>query len=204
MQRKLGQSATTIRRHLALAQLPPNLQRAIKEGSSAKKILAARDTDSRLRRMQQRIIADRKTGALSDQMADIVLKFCQAKDGTPDTPILKSELSTFLDSVKLHLNAIAINGQRFRRISTKNGIARLFNKTEPQRIKDRFWMDFQAEWMAYIIMVRTPERAIWESALQKAQTRSKELENQKSLRETLKFRNDRRILFRSPLKGRRY
>src|ERR1035441_8572980 len=74
----LQQSATSIRRHMALAKLPEKDRKAIQAGASAKKILALKAIADRHKRRQQRVDEDRKTGALSDQLATTVLEFCRA------------------------------------------------------------------------------------------------------------------------------
>ena len=78
LEKELGQSATSIRRHIVLATLPEADRKAIDAGASAKKILALKAIADRQRRRQRRIDEDRETGALSDKIATNILEFYRA------------------------------------------------------------------------------------------------------------------------------
>jgi len=80
LEKELKQSSTSIRRHMVLAQLPEQDREAIKSGASAKKILERKADANRHRRQAQRVIEDRRTGALSDDLANIVLESCRTKE----------------------------------------------------------------------------------------------------------------------------
>jgi hypothetical protein len=84
---ELKQSATSIRRHMAIAQLPEADREAIETGSSAKKILAQKASVERMRHQHERIVEDRETGAPSDELATLTPEFCRAKErGKRRTP----------------------------------------------------------------------------------------------------------------------
>lgn len=76
---ELGKSATTIRRHMVIAGLPAADRRAIEGGASAKGILKLKETADRIQRIQARVDKDQKKGAISDQIASIILWFCHAR-----------------------------------------------------------------------------------------------------------------------------
>ena len=80
LEKELKQSSTSIRRHMVLAQLPEQDREAIKSGASAKRILGRKADADRHRRQAQRVIEDRRTGALSDDLANIVLESCRTKE----------------------------------------------------------------------------------------------------------------------------
>ena len=108
----LGQSPTNIRRHLTLANLPDAEREAVKAGKSAKRILELKAREDRRRRMQQRIDEDRRTGAISDQLADHIIEFCKAhrSNVTAKDPDM---LTHFFSAVRNYLNRPA--GQPFSR-----------------------------------------------------------------------------------------
>jgi hypothetical protein len=95
-------------------------------------------------------------GALSDETADIILDFCRAKDGVPETPILFSEVPLFLGSVAMHLSRFEMSGR-------SQGLPRhLGDTTQRMRARPRnnnaesdFWMEHQAEWLANFRSIRS-------------------------------------------------
>jgi len=181
LEHALGQSATSIRRHIELACLPPGFRDAIKAGASAKKILARKAVANRARQSLKRVLADEDTGNLSDEVADLITRFCRAEEQPLETPVLKTEISRFLGSVAAYLSTFEVSGRRFPRIPKRLGITALFKATCPEVVADQFWMEHQAEWLANIIWIRSPERPIWERAIQKAKALAKTSEPDKSI-----------------------
>jgi hypothetical protein len=171
----LRQSATTIRRHIELAALPIAQRRAVEAGASAKKILADKAILDRQRRRKKRIDDNRKTGALSDEVADIILEFCRAGGNLPLTPILEAEITEFMSGVAINLSRLEVGGQPGIKATKRLGIAGLFEQAQPPANADTFWMDYQAEWLANIVLAKAPEHPIWEDALEKAKRRACEL-----------------------------
>jgi hypothetical protein len=108
---ELGQSATTVRRHIELANLPESQRNAVKRGASAKKILQRKALFERRKRARKRIEDDQKTGSLSDEIAGIMIEFCRGKKRLRLTPILKVEFALFLGEVTNYLSGFEVRGK---------------------------------------------------------------------------------------------
>ncbi len=172
--KKLRQSATTIRRHLDLAALPTKSRQAVKAGASAKMILAKKADLDRQRRIRQRIVEDQKTGALSDEVADIILEFCRGEGDPSRTPILESEIADFMQSVAFCLGDCEARWQCGIKATKRMGIVGLFERTKPPVAAEN-WMEYQTEWLANIVLAKAPELQIRMAALYKAVRRAVEL-----------------------------
>ena len=175
LETELQQSATSIRRHMALAKLPEKGRKAIQAGASAKKILVLKAIADRHKRRQQRVDEDRKTGALSDQLATTILEFCRAGKQLRKSPILKGDVPILLKEVEWHLSQFAASGHRPVRVSQKLKLNARFRKMRPTKAEDTFWMNDQGEWLANVVWASAPERPIRQRALQKAEKRAGEL-----------------------------
>ena len=175
LQDAIGQSATSIRRHMVLANLPEEYRNAIMAGAPAKKILAKKADDDCQRRQWARVIEDQRTGSWSDKAATTILDFCRAKVGQSKQPILISDLPEFLGSVKMYLSDFGLPHRRYAWPSKNLGWKALIRETRPFKEKDAFWLAHYGEWLANILTARFPERPIWERGLQKAEDRKKEL-----------------------------
>lgn len=179
LEEELKQSATSIRRHLVLAGLPEQDREAIESGASAKKILARKADADRYRRQAQRVIDDQKTGAMSDDIASVILEACRMKDWPCKAPVSSDFARQFLSETLRSLHRLETNGGKSARISKKLGLKRLLSKTKPPKGEVEFLMTHQADWLASVVRAKAPERPIWELAIQKAQRRFKELTPQK-------------------------
>jgi hypothetical protein len=175
LETELQQSATNIRRHMALAKLPEKDRKAIQAGASAKKILALKAIADRHKRQQKRVDEDRKTGALSDGIATNILEFCRAGKQLRKSPILTGDVLILLNTVEWHLSQFAASGHRPVRVSQKLKLNARFRKMRPTKAEDTFWMDYQAKWLANVIWASAPEGPIRDKALQKAVSRAGEL-----------------------------
>jgi hypothetical protein len=175
LERELKRSATSIRRHIAIAGLPEEDRQAIDAGASAKKILEQKASDERHRLQAERVIKDRKTGALSDEVAGIILDFCRAKGGPRRIPVYGEDAEKLFNQTRTYLYVFDRSGYRTVTVSRKNGVKELFNRTRPAHEKDAFWISYQAAWLANVVRAIAPERPIWESALDKAENRVSEL-----------------------------
>lgn len=175
--KNLRQSPTTIRRQMELASLPVAQRRAVNAGASAKKILAAKAVSDRCRRARERINDDLRTGALSDELASIILEFCRGEGGLPPMRMVPDDLPMFFGCVATHLSEFEVYGKRGIRATKSMEIGELFRQARPPEDDDEdvFWMGYQSEWLANVILAKAPLRPIWESALKKAQKRAAEL-----------------------------
>lgn len=179
LEKELGQSATSVRRHLELANLSEVDRRAVKDGASAKKILEKKALLDRRKRRQKRIEDDQRTGVLSDEIADIMLDFCRETWRRRLAPILPSEISVFLDNVATDLSEFEATGRSAIKATKRLGIPKLITRSRPPIVGDPFWMAYQAEWLAKIVWAKAKERPIWENAIKKAGRRADELAKKK-------------------------
>ena len=180
---ELGQCATTVRRHIAIAKLPAAQREAVRNGKSAKKILAIKAAQNRVQRAPERVRADSETGGLSDEMADVVLDFCRTIKGVPERPVQKPMVSLFLERVTSAMNTFQESNQALPRFSKRLSTRELSKRTRPTEGEGEFWMEYQARWLARVISAKTPERPIWKRALQKTTRRANELEPRKTPRQ---------------------
>jgi hypothetical protein len=180
LENELAQSATSIRRHLELASMPNEIQEVIRNGFSKKKVLAHSARGRRVQRIRARLQEDASTGKLSDELADEILDFCRADSGTPETPLLKQDLSKVLNASERYLARLEATARPQLRVSKRRSPKARLNAIRPAPRPDELWIEHRAEWLANLIWTIAPERPIWQRALQKVRKRSKELERKKS------------------------
>lgn len=77
LEKELKQSATSLRRHIALARLTEPGRQAVAAGASRKRILAIKAREDRGAFWQQRVLEEQKTGTPSDEVASMILEFCR-------------------------------------------------------------------------------------------------------------------------------
>ena len=179
LEEELKQSATSIRRHIVLAGLPEQDREAIESGASAKKILVRKADADRYRRQAQRVIEDRKTGALSDDIASVILEACRMKNWPCKAPVSSDFARQFFSETLRSLYRFETNGSKPARISKKLSLKRLLNKTRPPNGDVEPILAHQADWLASVVWAKALERPIWERAIQKAERRFNELTPQK-------------------------
>jgi hypothetical protein len=180
LEKALGQSATSIRRYIDISKLPNADREALRNGESAKKILARKAMADRARRARERVRVDNETGVLSDEMADLILDFCRTQKGIPETPVWKSAIPQFMECVTRAVHAQQDSERSYLRLSKRLSPRELFRRTRPAQEKEEFWTEYQARWLARLICARTPEPPIWQRALEKTARRANELEPQRS------------------------
>ena len=173
--KSLHQSQTTIRRQLQLAALPAAQRKAVNAGDSAKKILETKAAEVRRFRIVNQLAEEQRSGALSDELADMILRFCRAEDGLPPVRITQQELPIFLGGVETKLGEYEARGRRGIRATKRMGVEGLFRKTQPLEDTDDFWMAYQSEWLANIIQAKVPIRLIWENGMKKTKERAADL-----------------------------
>lgn len=169
---QLGESGTSVRRHMELAALPSESRDAVNGGASAKKILAKKALVDRQKRRQERVTEDQRTGRFSDRVADIILEFCQGEGKPERTPILAAEFPQFLTLVKSYLPCADNVNRSAAKLGKKFGVCKLFKQTRPTQKADVLWIEYQAEWLADAIIVMAPEGPIRNRALAKAKGRA--------------------------------
>lgn len=97
---------SSIRRHAEIAELSECHRKAINSGLSAKKMLIAKKEVSLRREMLRRIDQDTKTGALSDEVASIILGFCRIGYRLRKQPMVKAMFPILLDNVGSYLRQV--------------------------------------------------------------------------------------------------
>lgn len=169
----LGQSATSIRRHLEIAKLPDADKEAVRAGKSAKAVLASKALRERLQQSQERLVEDARTGVLSDQLADYILEFCKAETG-----VYGSDLDTvtlFFDEVRNFLARLEREGVKAPKVAKRLPLIQRFKLTCPKPEQDEFIAAHRARWLALFLKSEVSERPIQNRAIDKAQARRKEL-----------------------------
>jgi len=169
----LGQSDTSVRRHMTLAKLPEADRKAVKAGKSAKKILALKAMEDRRRQMQQRVAEDARTGILSNQLADHILEFCKTTTG-----VHGSDLDTvvlFFNEVRNSLTRLDRDGVRAPKVKMSLPLKQRFRLSRPVPKDDEAVVAHRAIWLALFLKSEAPERLILDRAINKAQARRAEL-----------------------------
>jgi hypothetical protein len=173
--RELGVSATSIRRHAEIAQLPENDRQAIAAGASAKKILSQKANSDRQSKKQQRVDQDQKTGALSDEIATMILEFCRTLKELRKFPLIDRNFPILLDRAASLIRDFEASGHRSVKVSKKFDLRELFRKTRPRAAKNTPALVHQALWLAEVLWLIAPESPVTENALLKARRRVAEL-----------------------------
>jgi hypothetical protein len=204
LQDELGQSATTVRRHMELAALPNQRRESVKAGVSAKKILAQEALVARQRGRQARVAEDLKTGCLSDQIADVAIQFCRAEGEPSRSPIRRSDLVSFLTNVESRLLTSEMSDRPPVVLVKRLDVAGLFKQFRPAENGDTAKLEHQAEWLANIVRATAPEPQIWRSTLAKVRLRADEIEPKKSLVELYHEGRKRQVEPFPPARVRRW
>jgi hypothetical protein len=169
----LGQSPTSILRHMALARLPEADREAVKAGKSAKKIMALKAVEDRRRRMQQRIAEEAQTGVISDKLADEVLEFCKTEPGVRGSDVETATL--FFNEVRNSLTRLEWSGEQAPRVKKSLPLTQRFKVTRPRPEKEEVTTAHLARWLALFLKSEAPERPILDRAIDKAEARRNEL-----------------------------
>jgi hypothetical protein len=112
---------------------------------------------------------------LSDEVATVILEFCQAGQGLPETPILPEEVPLLLSRAERYLSSFDASGRRPVRIPEDMDLKEIFRLARPDAQKGDPWIEHQAKWLANVVWAKAPERRIWKPALGKAGGRAGEL-----------------------------
>lgn len=195
----LGYSATNIRRHMTFPKLPEQEREAIRTGSSAKIILDRKAEADRRAKSFERVSFDKRTGELSDRLADRILAFCRASKPkglkrVPYAPILEQELVSFLSEVRNAVWQMEASGAPPMKLPKTRNLRQRFQRTRPSADPDLNYMAHLAQWLAVFLRAEAPERPIWECAIDKAGKRSKELRVRLTIAQHLQIRQERELL----------
>lgn len=179
----------TLRRYVTLSLLPEADREALKAGGSAKKAMERKAIRDHASAGQQRLNAEKRSGAPSDKSADTILDFC--KNGVPDEPILDCDLPLLLEDVRRftrgELGPPPPSPQLPKKISPPD----LYRITRPPKSADEEWLGHRVIWLAKIMMAIAPEFDIRETAMNKAEKRAAELRIQPTREQEEQARNER-------------
>jgi hypothetical protein len=171
--KELHVSATTVRRHVEIAELPESLRHAIVNGESAKKQLEEAMSMRAQARLADRLAIEKRTGQVSDELADVVIAFCKGKLAS-GMSMTRDELPLFLTSLEQHLQQPELFPVPRLRISMRLALIDRLKAAKPKNPQTDFEFAQLAEWLASFILATEPQRAIWERALKKVRRREKE------------------------------
>ena len=193
----------TVRRSIEIAGSSERTRQAVISGASAKSILEKKAATKRRQQSDMRLLQERETGEHSDEIADLIIVFCQANDRVRRTKILPNELETFLNQAEVHLRDLSRRGASRARTSKRAGVEGLLKRTRPEENPDEHWMERHANWLASAMRAIVPEPEIWERGLHKARGRRQELKEEKT---PLQMHSDgikRRQAIQNPYQRRR-
>ena len=171
----LGHSASSILREVAPEERPKTDRNVEEARASAQEAVSQRANAERDECQRQRIIEEEKTGALSDEVATVILMFCRTGQGLPETPILPGEVPLLLSTAKKYLSLFEASARRLVRVPKELELKELFALTRPDVEEGDPPMEHRGKWIANVVWAKAPERRIWERALSKAVDRAGEL-----------------------------
>jgi hypothetical protein len=171
----LGHSASSILREVAPEERPKTDRNVEEARASAQEAVSQRANAERDECQRQRIIEEEKTGALSDEVATVILEFCRAGQGLPETPILPGDVPLLLSTAERYLSNFEASDRRPVRIPEDMDLKEIFRLARPDAQKGDPWIEHQAKWLANVVWAKAPERRIWKPALRKAVGRAGEL-----------------------------
>jgi hypothetical protein len=185
---------------MTIALLPEEDRAAIKAGASVKRILEKKALADKRRKMQERIATDKKTGEISNHIADTILEFCRTVKGVPETPIREYEVEFFLGETRNELRELESRGVHGIRFPKRFNLRKRFKLTRPpDEVDDSWmgkrdaesWMGHRAKWLANLLLAEAAEKPIRERAIVTAGKRSKELRIKMTQKEMYKHTVDR-------------
>lgn len=143
-------------------------------------------TSDRRRRIQERVDEDQKTGALSDEIATIILEFCRSGYELKKDPMIGRIFPLLLDRVGSLVRDFEASGRRAVKSSKKLDRRAFFRKTRPRAAKGNAELVHQANWLAEVLWRIAPESPVRANAILKARRRAGELLPKRTPSELLK------------------
>jgi hypothetical protein len=166
---KLEVPATTIRRYCTLAKLPKEERAALKAGETQKKALARKAERDRLRERNERIAEERKSGALSNELARIILDFLRTAGPLGKEPVWDTSIITLMTATKDYSRNTFGFRPTLTPLPQRLTLIELYQLTRPCRDQEEFELAYQARWLATILVSLAPEEEIRETAMEKAE-----------------------------------
>ncbi len=177
--RDLDSKPTTIDTYIKLASLSEDEREELRAGQSQRKMLARKAKKERQRGSNERRAEERRTGRLSDGVAEIILKFWQSRGEVPGSSISPSAVPELLNGVRLitrgELRAIPPSAIKLPRNFNSKDLFDLTKPPEPTEtpwVHGEHWMGHRERWLAIVLMSIAPEPFIRERAMNKAEKRA--------------------------------
>jgi len=171
----LHQSGTNVRRHLELMKLPPEDQKAIEQGMSAKQVWGRLSEERRLEHILRLIRLEQKTGAVSDRAARVIFELL--KRATWEQQALEqlfAEIDRQLDlSHRIRAYPLLEKGMHHIPVGMKDP-KKIIRACEPRVQLDYHnnlplgLMADTVQWVARIADAMTPDMDTFQTALRKA------------------------------------
>jgi len=169
LEKKLNVPATTIRRYYTLAKLPKDERAALRAGETQKKALARNAARDRSRERNERIAEERKSGALSDELAKIILDFVRFRGVIAIEHVRDNAFLTMMNATREYSR----NTRGYRpapmRLPLSIRLKDLYDATRPRQSSDDYEIDYEARWLATILISLAPEEEIRETAMNRAE-----------------------------------
>lgn len=168
----LNKPETTIRRYMVLSSQSEAERAAFRSGETAKRILARKVARDRRVGMETRVKEENKSGALSDEIAEIILDFCLTRGGVPETQVWEWAIPNLLAQTREITRGLSVARPALFKLPKGISLTSLYQMARPQEYPDEYWIVHRAGWLANILMAIAPEFEIRESAMDKAEERS--------------------------------
>ena len=166
---KLNVSATTIRRYCTLARLPEDEQAALRAGETQRKALARKAARDRSRERNERIAEERKSGALSGELAKIIIDFLRTADPLGKEPMWDTSIINLMTATREYSrNTFGLCPSPIR-LPQRLSLIDLYQLTRPRRDPSDFEIAYQAHWLATILVSLAPEEEIRETAMNRVE-----------------------------------
>lgn len=202
----LDEKEATLRRYIMLSQLPPEERAKFREGETAKQVLARKAARDRDQLITSRIVEEKKSGALSDEVADVILDFLLSKRRDPKTLVFGAEpdYRSMLAAIPCLLENIreitrGLVGVSPVKIRLPKGISLVdfYRLARPAAFPGEDWMERAVGWLANILVNIAPESLIREAAMNKAEERVRKIPS----RERIEIRPDIEAIWKKRLKS---
>lgn len=177
----LDKKESTLRRYIMLSQLPTEERRTFSEGETAKRVLARKVARDRDRAAADRLAEEKRSGALSDEIAEIILDFLLSKRKNPDTLILgkqepdylkmQAAIPCLLENIRQITRGLAGVRPVKIRLPKKITLVDFYRLARPADYPGEGWIERAVGWLSNILINIAPELVIRETGMNKAEER---------------------------------
>lgn len=103
-----------------------------------------------------------------NELAQVILDFIERELGLPGSPLVPSHIRTVLIDTRMRLGNRVSRRPKPVTLSTGVGTLELFRLTKPAETPDINPISYRGEWLATILVSKTPNPMLWEKAQSKA------------------------------------